>query len=113
MPSETGALPIIDPLSSNWTVPVSPEAEELIVTVNPTAWPTTDASVGLATVTVVAASATLRPTGAPDELELKVGSPPYAAVIEWGPATRSDVSRVAVVTPATVDTPTVAIGVNS
>ena len=52
-------------------------------------------------------------TGAPDELELKVGSPPYAAVMEWGPATRSDVSRVAVVTPATVDTPTVAIGVDS
>jgi hypothetical protein len=73
-PPETASLPIIDPPSSNWTLPVSPEANELMVAVKVTAWSTTEGLAELATETVVPAWATDRLV-VDDELVVKVVSP--------------------------------------
>ena len=109
-PPETAPLPIRDPLSSNWIVPVAPGTAEAMEAVKTTVWPTTDCADALATVTVVAASATLTVAGAVVVLVAKVGSPLYVAVRSWGPSTRLEVSRLAVATPPAVETFTVASG---
>ena len=67
-------------MSSNWIVPVAPGTDEAMEAVKTTVWPTTDCADALATVTVVAASATSTVTGPVVVLVAKVGSPLYVAV---------------------------------
>ena len=74
-PPETDPLPIGTPPSANWTVPDSPEADELIVAVKVTVWPTTEGLAVLARPTVVVAWVTLSAADVAEELVLNVESP--------------------------------------
>ena len=66
---------MVTPLSANWMVPVSPEAEEARVPVKVTLCPMTDGLAELATVSDVATSDTSRSAGVLEVLAVKVWSP--------------------------------------
>jgi hypothetical protein len=110
-PPETPPVPIDSPLSKKVIVPVSPLAEELSVAVKVTVCPTTDGLAELPTLSVVAACPTVRPAEVVELLAVNVWSPLYVAEIECVPAPSVAIGRVAVVTPAVVDTEELPMGV--